>query len=205
MNIPLSRRPWTNLSFLYPPFFPSVIPASRRLESSARRTKKRLGVKTDPTFTSSIPADQLQDHVIFNPPSSAPNPYHTPVAFLPPDDPRRTLLSQAHEHANPYLKSEKRLPPTVREPYEKKYHLKEADILEIKRLRKEDSFKWTRSKLAEKFQCSPLFIALVCEASQERKNQQREVLQQVKDRWGTKRRHAREDREKRRSMWGRDE
>ncbi|KAL9613202.1 MAG: hypothetical protein Q9167_002218 [Letrouitia subvulpina] len=158
----------------------------------------------NPTFTSSIPADQLQDHVVFNPPSSAPSSYHTPVAFLPPNDPRRTLLTQSHERANPYSNSDKRLPPPVRQPYEKKYHLKEEDIAEIRRLRREDPSTWTRIKLAKKFECSQFFIALVCEASQERKAQHREALEAVKSKWGKKRRYAREDRQKRRELWGRD-
>lgn len=204
MNPLVPRLACSRLPFLYPSLLLSPIPASRRHESSARRTTKRLRVKTDPTFTSSIPADQLQDHVVFNPPSSAPSSYHTPVAFLPPNDPRRALLSQSHERANPYSNPDKRLPPPVRQPYEKKYHLKEEDLAEIRRLRREDPSKWTRIQLAKKFECSQFYIALVCEASQERKAQHREALEAVKSRWGKKRRYAREDRQRRKELWGQD-
>ena len=34
------------------------------------------------------------DHIIFNPPSSAANVYHTPPKFLPPTDPRKKLFEE---------------------------------------------------------------------------------------------------------------
>ena len=205
MNHAVSKRPTANLLFLYPPFVASSTPAFRRQESSARRTTKRLRVKPDPSFTGRVPVNQLQDHVIFNPPSSAPSQYQTPLAFLPPNDPRRALLARSHEHANPYAQPNKRLPPPLEKPQEKKYHLKEEDIAEMRYLRQKDPFTWTRSRLAEKFDCSQAFVAVVCEASKERKQEQQQVLERIKDRWGTRRRHAREDREKRKALWGRDD
>lgn len=205
MNLAIPKRPVTNLIFLYPSFVHKTIPAARRHESSARRTTKRLRVKPNPSFTPPITADQLQQHVVFNPPSSAPSPYQTPAAFLPPSDPRRSLLTQAHEHANPYAQPNKRLPPPIEKPEEKRYHLKEEEITEIHRLRKEDPFTWSRKKLAQKFNCSEFFVAMICEASPERKAQQQRALDEIKARWGNRRRHAREDRQKRRALWGRDE
>ncbi|KAL8704026.1 MAG: hypothetical protein Q9201_002798 [Fulgogasparrea decipioides] len=201
-----SKRRFTHLPFLYPSFTQGAIAAARRHQSSARRTTKRLRVQPDPSFISSIPTDQLQDHVIFNPPSSSPSPYHTPVAFLPPSDPRRSLLSQSYDHANPYAQPGKRLPPPAQKKSpEKRYHLGEKEIAEIHRLRKEDPFTWSRKKLAQKFDCSEFFVAMVCEASPERKEQQRKALEDIKARWGKRRRYAREDRQKRRELWGRDE
>ncbi|KAL8950489.1 MAG: hypothetical protein Q9222_003478 [Ikaeria aurantiellina] len=205
MSLAASKRPVTHLLFLYPPFARRAIAGSRRHESSARRTTKRLRVKPDPSFTSAIPTSQLQDHIVFNPPSSSPSPYQTPAAFLPPSDPRRSLLAQSHDHANPYAQPNKRLPPPIKKPLEKRYHLKETEITEIRRLREKDPFTWSRKKLAEKFDCSEFFVAMICEASPERKEQQRKALEDVKARWGTRRRHAREDRQKRRELWGRDE
>ena len=64
---------------------------------------------------------------------------------------------------------------------------------------------WTREKLARQFNCSSLFIGIVCEAIQERKEQQVKVLEDIKSRWGRRRRAAREERAKRRESWGRDE
>ncbi|KAL8763086.1 MAG: hypothetical protein Q9184_001046 [Pyrenodesmia sp. 2 TL-2023] len=205
MNLAIPKRSVTKLIFLYPSFVHNAIPAARRHESSARRTTKRLRVKPNPSFAPPIIADQLQQHVVFNPPSSSPSPYQTPAAFLPPSDPRRSLLAQAHEHANPYAQPNKRLPPPIEKPEEKRYHLKEEEITEIHRLRKEDPFTWTRKKLAQKFNCSEFFVAMICEASPERKAQQQRALDEIKARWGNRRRHAREDRQKRRALWGRDE
>lgn len=76
---------------------------------------------------------------------------------------------------------------------------------EIRRLRGADPNVWTRDKLAKKFNCSNLFIGIVCEASKERKEGQQQILEAVKLKWGPRRRTAREDRGKRREMWGRDE
>ncbi|KAL8833388.1 MAG: hypothetical protein Q9170_004298 [Blastenia crenularia] len=205
MNLALPKRPVTTLLFLYPQFAQALIPAARRHESSARRTTKRLRVKPDPSFANSITADQLREHVVFNPPSSSPSPYQTPAAFLPRSDPRRSLLTQAHDHANPYAQPNKRLPPPVEKPVEKRYHLKEEEIAEIRRLRQEDPATWTRNKLARKFDCSDLFVAMICEASPERKAQQQKGLDEIRARWGNRRRHAREDRQKRRALVGRDE
>ncbi|KAL8918288.1 MAG: hypothetical protein Q9208_007456 [Pyrenodesmia sp. 3 TL-2023] len=205
MNLAVPKRPVTNLIFLYPSFVHKTIPAARRHESSARRTTKRLRVKPNPSFAPPITADQLQQHVVFNPPSSSPSPYQTPAAFLPPSDPRRSLLIQAHEHANPYAQRNKRLPPPIEKPEEKMYHLKEEEITEIHRLRKEDPFTWSSKKLAKKFNCSQFFVAMICEASPERKAQQQRALDEIKARWGNRRRYAREDRQKRKALWGRDE
>lgn len=176
-----------------------------RHQSNARRTTKRLRVKPDPTFTSSIPPEKVNDQIVFNPPSSAPSVYETPAVFLPHDDPRRQLLAQSHRHANPYNGLEDRhLPPPVRQTEEKKYHLSPKEIEEIRQLRSQDPFTWTRKKLAEKFVCSQFFVGMVCEASKERKEQQERILESVKEKWGRRRRYAREDRARRRELWARD-
>ncbi|KAI9881464.1 MAG: hypothetical protein M1830_000026 [Pleopsidium flavum] len=173
----------------------------RRHESSFRRTKQRLRVKPDPSFATSN--TYTQDHIVFNPPSSAPSVYHTPSIFLPPNDRRRQLFAAA---AGPAPEPQKaRLPPPVRKPYEKQYHLTATDIEEIRRLRGEDPNVWTREKLAKKFNCSNLFVGIVCEASRERREGQQQILEAVKLKWGRRRRIAREDRVKRRETWGRDE
>ena len=93
----------------------------------------------------------------------------------------------------------------MRKSQEKRYHLKPEDIEEIRRLRTLDPFTNTRKKLSEKFQCSEFFVGMVCEASKERKEQQAKILENIKSGWGKKRTYAREDRQKRRELWGRDE
>ena len=207
MSIILPRRPIIHLPFLLPSCSVQYQHISKRHESSARRTTKRLRNKPDPSSTA--PFGKLppgtQDHIVFNPPSSAPSPYHTPPIFLPANDPRRRLLAQSHSHANPYQEPDRSLPPPVRKPYDKKYHLNHEQVAEIRRLRSDDPFVWTRAKLAEKFDCSQFFIGMVCEASKERKEQSRQALENVKARWGKRRQYAREDRTRRRELWGRDE
>ncbi|KAL8896977.1 MAG: hypothetical protein Q9192_002801 [Flavoplaca navasiana] len=205
MSLAASKRPISRLLFLYPPFVQGTVPAARRHESSARRTTKRLRVKPDPSFIPSTLTSQLQDNVIFNPPSSSPSSYQTPAAFLPPSDPRRSLLVRSHEHDNPYAQPNKRLPPPIQKPAEKRYHLKEDEIAEIRLLRQKDPDTWTRKKLAQKFDCSEFFVSMICEASQERKQKQQLALDDIKARWGKRRTYAREDRQKRRILWGRDE
>ncbi|KAI9769263.1 MAG: hypothetical protein M1840_004392 [Geoglossum simile] len=171
----------------------------RRNESSFRRTKQRLRVRPDTSFTPS-PKSARQDHIIFNPPSSSPSVYHTPLKFIPPEDKRRDLLSAIRtDTATPQL------PPVVREPYQKQYPLTSEDITEVCRLRMMDPELWTRDRLAKQFKCSSLFIGIVCEASRERKQQQVKALEDIKFRWGLRRRTAREDRMRRRESWGRGE
>ena len=164
--------------------------------SSFRRTKKMLLVQPDPSFTTTT-GDQ--DHIIYNPPSSAPNVYHTPLKFLPKDDPRRRLHTLLRPTASDSANTP--LPPAVRPVYEKKYHLKQADIEEIKRLRAEDPRKWTRVRLAEKFECSQFFVSLCCSAPQIKDERQAE-LEKIKEKWGRTKREAREDRQTRKQSWG---
>ncbi|MCJ1407196.1 hypothetical protein MMC19_001267 [Ptychographa xylographoides] len=235
MHLLLPPRPLLTLSFLLPrapsttttPLTSTSTSSStlqslttRRHESSSRRTTKRLRPKqssaallplrTPPTHFKSQSQPQLQpqtqDHIIFNPPSTAPSPYHTPPIFLPPTDPRRTLLAPVHTHLNPHgTDPTLRLPPPVRREYEKVYHLGAQEIDEIRTLRKEDPWKWTRSVLAAKFGCTEFFVGMVAPATEERMEWSRRLVEQDRARWGRRRTEAREARGKRREMWGRDE
>lgn len=193
------KRPFLTLPFLLPSLSESVAVESRRNQSSYRRTKQRLRVKPDASFGAS--SDQSQEQIIYNPPSSAPSVYHTPTKFLPADDIRRTLRTDASIDSH----NAKELPPVFKSTPEKKYHLNQLDIEEIRKLRLSDPMTWSRWKLAKRFDCSPMFIAMVCEASPQKKEIQRQVLEAVQSRWGTKRRIAREDRQLRKESWGRDE
>lgn len=174
-----------------------------RHQSSYRRTRKRLNVKPDPSFLSSNESP-LQDHIIFNPPPSAPSLYHTPLKFLPRDDPRRTLFVSTNDAAAD-VSTPTRLPPLAQKPHQKSYHLTEKEITQIRQLREKDPDKWSRLKLAAKFKCSPLFVGIICQVSKERQEQLAQKLEAIKAKWGQKRRMAREDRAKRREMWGREE
>lgn len=184
----------------------------RRQESSFRRTRKALRVQPDPSFVPS--KTEPQDHIIFNPPSSAPNVYHTPSKFLPKSDPRRKFHSTAPASTttqtstpadsaplNSTTATEKLSP--IREQYEKKYHLGQAEIDEIRRLRAEDPRKWTRVRLAEKFECSQFFVSLCCSAPEIKQENDR-ALAVIKKKWGRRKTEAREERKARKTLWGRD-
>jgi len=168
-----------------------------RHESSARRHTKKLRLHPHPSMK--LTADSpTTSHVIYNPPSSAPSPLITPTIFLPKDDPRRELFAAPPKPADAAAD----LPPPVRPPYEKTYHLTDADMEEIRRLRKADPIKNNRVALAKRFNCSVLFIGIVCQATEGRVEQMKAREEAVKARWGNKRITAREDRKMRRAGWG---
>lgn len=181
----------------------------RRHESTARRLRQRLRVKPDQSFANTLPT---QDHIIYNPPSSAPSVYHTPLKFLPKNDPRRRLLASASS-SSPLSSSrptsnssnESDLPPAVRPQVEKRYHLTSADFAEIRRLRLEDPLKWSNNALAKKYQCSSVLIPMICSVPKEVREVREGELEEIKRKWGPRKRAAREDRVKRRERWGRDE
>ncbi|KAJ6111610.1 hypothetical protein N7523_007671 [Penicillium sp. IBT 18751x] len=198
-SIVAAKRPFLTLPFLLPSWTDSLALGSRRYQSSYRRTKQRLRVKPDASFG---PSHAGQDQIIYNPPSSAPTAYHTPNKFLPADDARRSMRV---EGLNSVTSNVSELPGVYKSEAERKYHLTPSDIEEIRHLRMNDPMTWSRYKLAKRFECSPIFIAMVCEASPEKKQMQKQVLEAVQSRWGVKRRMAREDRQLRREAWARDE
>ena len=178
-----------------------------RYQSSYRRTRSRLNIKPDASFLPTT--TEAHDHIIYNPPPSAPNVYHTPTIFLPKTD-RRRQLYEAAAPRDPQLSaasspSPSELPPPAGQPYEKRYHLTKEDMEEMRRLRREDPVEWSATKLAKKFDTSNLFVGIVTEGiAKEKRKQQKQVTEVVKSRWGAKRRTAREDRALRKERWGRD-
>lgn len=156
-----------------------------------------------------------QDYIVFNPPSSAPNVYHTPTKFLPKSDPRHKTQSVQIPASIPkkpassleaiasarLTAANKSLPPLLQKPHEKKYHLGQEQIDEMRRLRAEDPRTWSRLRLAEKFECSEFFVSLCCH-SPEMKLEHEKNLEEVKRRWGRRKREAREDRIERKKLWG---
>lgn len=181
---------------------------TKRNQSSYRRNRSRLNIKPDPNFLPS--KTEPHDHIIYNPPPSMPNVYHTPTIFLPKDDKRRLLQPPVTKsllaNTPAFTPSGKeRLPPPVRQPYTKRYHLTEKDIEELRRLWVEDPSTWSRKKLSKKFDCSLAFVCFATDGLiKGRKAAQEKVTEVVKSRWGPKRRVAREDRALRREQWNRD-
>ncbi|KAF2845907.1 hypothetical protein T440DRAFT_256368 [Plenodomus tracheiphilus IPT5] len=202
---------------------PSLLPLSQcRHESSTRRHRKLLALPEAPSYTAIRSAPTL----VFNPPSSAPSVYHTPLKFLPKEDKRRQLHAAAQIYATTAahrrqsspvaapgtpLSSPSSLPPRptsalptpLREPYEKKYHLTDAEVEEIRSLRQSDPKVWTRVRLAEKFGCSQFFVGMVAKAP-ERAAAVAQTHEAARQKWGDRRKIAREDRERRKALWGRD-
>ncbi|RVX74891.1 hypothetical protein B0A52_01168 [Exophiala mesophila] len=166
-----------------------LLPSFRRHQTTARRTRSRLNIKPDASF---LPTKTEQhDHIIFNPPPSMPNVYHTPNIFLPKNDQRKIQKSSSQQ-----------LPPPIPKQPEKRYHLTETDLAEMRSLRSQDPLEWSVKKLAKKFNCSNLFVMFVTEKlAGQKKEQQEQVTALVKSRWSDKKRIAREDRDLRKEKW----
>lgn len=93
------------------------------------------------------------------------------------------------------------LPPKMRYKHRNpRYNLEEADVAEMRRLRAEDPIKWSVGKLAQKFECSEVFVKMAAPASQEHHEWLKAKLQRQSTRWGPKKTLAREDRKRRAEM-----
>lgn len=204
MDLRLLRRPVCDLISRRSHCLFACNVAVQRNESTFQRTKKKLNLKPDLSFVFSKLSPQ-QDHIIFNPPSSAPSVLHTPLKFLPKDDKRRQLLTNFP--TSTLASSSSSLPPPVIKPKPgyQRHHLSEEDVAEMRRLRRSDPEKWSRLKLARKFNCSSMFVGLCCPAPKEKYEAEKAKMEAVKARWGPKRRMAREDRIKRKEALYRDE
>lgn len=156
-------------------------------------------MKPDPSFA--VSPGEFEDHIIHNPPSSAPSIYQTPTKFLPPNDVRRKLRTDSQQEES---RDVQQLPVVLKQANEKKHYLTAAQIKEVRKLRQEDPMTWSRNKLAKKFNCNPVFIGTISEAGPEKKAIQKQVLEAIRSRWGKKRTMAREDRQLRKEVWSRD-
>ncbi|KAH0612655.1 uncharacterized protein H6S33_009035 [Morchella sextelata] len=174
-----------------------------RGEATSRRLTKKLRLGPHPSMVVgghggvASTASPAINHIIHNPPSAAPSVFATPNLFLPKEDPRRDPFLAIDDS-----KVRAKLPPPVKKPYEKKYHLGEAEIAEMRALRAEDPDKWTRGKLAEKFGTSRFFAGMVAETTAARKEEMQGRLATIKSRWGKIRTNARFERTRRRAGWG---
>lgn len=188
-----SATPWNASSRFYKLCAQILVPSYRRHQSSARRTRSKLNIKPDAAF---LPTKTEQhDHIIHNPPPSMPNVMHTPNLFLPNNDRRKVKTTN----------SEALLAPPLHEPREKRYHVNEADMAEMRALRIQDPTLWSVKKLAKKYDCAPLFVTWVVDGLvTDKKKIQEAVTAAVKSRWSKGKRIAREDREIRKEIWRRD-
>jgi hypothetical protein len=198
MEARVIRRPIANLLSGRSQCLLALNASSSRHESSYRRSKQRLNVKPHSSFLQSNLSLQ-QDHIVFNPPSSAPSVLHTPLKFLPKEDKRRQPLAAT---AQKLSSSQIRLPPPIRaKPKVPHHHLNDKDIAEIIKLKQQEPDRWDNTRLARKFNCSSLFIS-ICLAecgvdNTQRKKEMKEKFEAIQARWGPRRRKAREDQERR--------
>ncbi|KAJ6257902.1 54S ribosomal protein L20 [Drechslerella dactyloides] len=177
---------------------------------------------TTPSRTTATPTPAIPT-IIYNPPSAAPTPSITPRLFIPATDPRfsppstTAILKTAPTSpdavpppARPLIldgngnPTDKKLPPSLTRPYAKTYHLSEADVKKIQRLRASNPNVWSRRKLADKFGCSEFFVGMVAPVTKERVKEMKGRTEKVKERWGKVRTFAREARTRRRQLWGKD-
>ena len=223
----------------------------RRGEATYRRHVKKLSIPPAPSFGPQKPTRRRLDdstpatsHIIFNPPPTAPNVYHTPLKFMPKSDRRRQLYTDSatpslynlpstknnsnatskeqtspiakpgtalHEIARaqlpssllPRVPASDPMPPALKPITEKLYHVTPEQVAEMQSLRAADPKQWTIDRLAAKYGCSTLFVR-ICAKNYEAGKAHAERLEEVKRRWGRKRTLARQDRTRRKALWGRD-
>ncbi|KAH3671405.1 hypothetical protein WICMUC_004702 [Wickerhamomyces mucosus] len=120
----------------------------------------------------------------------------TPSAFLPSNDPRKSLRTSTKNFANA---------PALSTPREQRLNLTPKEVSEIQKLRNEDPEIWTRNSLAKKFDVSPFTISLVSSPNKSRSGEMTNRLNTIKESWGRQRYLARLDRQKRKTQWYRDE
>lgn len=96
------------------------------------------------------------------------------------------------------------MPRAVRAPYKKAYNLTPQDFEQMRKLRQEDEEYWTRSKLAQRFQCTQFFAGMVVQASDDRLKKLKQEQESWED-WARRKNPAllkiREDRQRRKALW----
>ncbi|EFX01488.1 60S ribosomal protein [Grosmannia clavigera kw1407] len=213
-SFPLSASSSTVSSSFF--FLSSTIPAARRHQSTANRTKRALNIPPHASFLGKTPDASSASVIgtlgsssatlIYNPPASAPSVYQTPFKFLPKTDPRRraNLMSLFSSSSSPASSTSSPTAPVVKPRQlsadQQKYHLTEADVAEMRRLRTTDPLEWSVVRLARHFNCSPIFVMLVVRSSADHRAQIKERVDAARDRWGPIRTKARAERLKRREL-----
>ncbi|KAK3359121.1 mitochondrial ribosomal protein subunit L20-domain-containing protein [Lasiosphaeria hispida] len=191
--------------------------AGARKQSTRSRTKRALNIPPHPSF---LEPQQKPggNHIVFNPPASAPSVFHTPFKFLPKSDPRRranlpaSLFASSttiqYNHTTPSSTSQLDDPDFIANApligsdcsTPKPHHLTPTDVEEIRRLRTEDPVKNSVAVLSERYKCSKLFIMMCVSSPREHRDKIKSALEMVRQRWGPRRAAAREDRRRRWEM-----
>jgi len=152
-----------------------------------------------------VPKIQLEDNLTFihRPPPTMPSPESLTTApssplLHPPVQPQDTTTSL----------TDPSLPPVSRPsliPKKQYPRLTDQAIQSMRDLRHSDPAKWTRTKLAARFDCSPGFVSLVAGLKgSDWKKQVRDVAQEhqrSRDKWGEKKALLQKIRAKRKEFW----
>lgn len=179
---------------------------TKRGHKTTARTKRALKIAPHDSFlpsrTTAFPA---ADSIIYNPPASEASPAHTPFIFLPRSDPRRmALLRMRNNPGAPPLAADSaaaQLPPQMRYKHRNpRYNLSPEDVAEMQKLRASDPIQWSVGRLAQKFNCSEVFVKMAAPASQEHHEWLKTKLERKTARWGPKKTQARDDRKRRAGM-----
>jgi len=179
------------------------------LARSLRRCySTRLPTKPPPKVPdplAEVPKVQLEDNLTFvhRPPPTIPTPESFTTA---PSSPLLRLPFQPQGSKTSL--TDPSLPPISRPsliPKKQYSRMTDEDIQSMRELRHSDPVKWTRTKLATQFNCSPGFVSLMAGLkSSDWKKQVRNVAsehQLVREKWGEKRALLQKIRAKRRDFW----
>ncbi|KAK8120540.1 hypothetical protein PG999_004660 [Apiospora kogelbergensis] len=166
-----------------------------RLQSTTRRTKKALKLPPHPSFLASAAE---ADHIIYNPRALRRTSTILPSSSSHPRTRGGKPSSQPFCASIPALEDKHQTPTP-------KYNVTREQVAEMRALRAADPMKWSVVRLAEKFECSNLFVMMCCKASAEHQAKERERKEAIKSSWGPIRTQAREDRKKRRTLLLRSE
>jgi len=142
-------------------------------------------------------------HNIPSPSSSGTRPSSIPSPFAKPGTQLHESSSTLPQGLRPLILERAPLPPSLKEGHVKKYHLGPAEIAEMKKLREENPRYWTRVRLARKFDCSAFFVSIVAKNEEMGLEHQRRG-EEARKRWGPRKRAAKNERIRRRELWGRD-
>ncbi|KAJ2894336.1 putative ribosomal protein [Zalerion maritima] len=144
----------------------------------------------------------LASHLFADPTNPIPRPGDIASAIASAGQPKRQQQKYSKQGDGKAEANRSPLPPTARkeELLVPKHHLEPQDVEQIRRLRASSPSKWSVMKLAKKFQCAETFVMACVQAPDEHQKKLREKAAKAKERWGTIRRKAREERSKRKKL-----
>lgn len=167
-----------------------AVPFEAQPKNRYSATRSKFNVKPVPT-----------QGLIYNPPASMPSVTDTPRAFLPPNDPRLKVLADKYKT---YTQAELDDMPIIYAT-RKDNSLTPDLVREMVTLRLENPDKWTVAALSAKFNVDRKKVNVVTGVCKERQLAVLQELEKQQKKWLEKKRHARDDRWKRKQMWLRSE